>query len=100
MGLLYFEARGPLSLSSSFFRHGPATRRSYALLDDAAGQLVGTNKISRYPVKQGANLADSEQEFGHGKIKPGIPRVNKRVNAPKSANGTSPFIGGYFSSAR
>src|SRR4029450_205695 len=70
----------------------------YALLDPATGALRGTMQMSRYPVRQGANLADGEQEADISEVKPGFPRINKRVNVPNSGNGTSPFVGDYLGS--
>jgi hypothetical protein len=96
LGLLYFEARGPLtgpfSLLAGINRQLDAR---YALLDPATGALNGTIQISRYPVKQGADLA-TETEEDIAEVKAGFPRINKRVNAPNSGNGTSPFIGDYL----
>jgi hypothetical protein len=96
LGLLYFEARGPLTDSVSLLAGiDRQLDARYALLDPATGALTGTMQISRYPVKQGADLtAETEEDIAE--VKPGFPRINKRVNAPNSANGTSPFIGDYL----
>lgn len=97
LGLLYFEARGPLTgnlaLLAGINRQLDAR---YALLDPATGALLGTTQISRYPVKQGATLANGESEDDIAEVRPGVPRINKRVNAPSSANGTSPFVGDFL----
>ena len=64
--------------------------------------MQGTMQVSRYPVKQGTNLLDGEQETDIAEINQELdpefrfPRINKRVNVPNSANGTSPFIGDYI----
>ena len=77
-------------------RHQPATRRALRAPRRHHWAARGHEPDLAYPVKQGANLADGEQESDIAEVKPGIPRVNKRVNAPNSANGTSPFIGDYL----
>ncbi|HJR58889.1 MAG TPA: lectin-like protein [Vicinamibacterales bacterium] len=96
LGLLYFEARGPLTgpfaLLAGINRQLDAR---YALLNPATGALDGTMQISRYPVKQGADLT-TETEEDIAEVKPGFKRINKRVNAPNSDSGRSPFIGDYL----
>lgn len=97
LGLLYFEARGPLSGSASLLAGiNRQLDARYALLDPSSGALVGTTQISRYPVKQGAKFANGETEDDIAEVRPGVPRINKRVNAPSSANGTSPFVGDFL----
>jgi hypothetical protein len=79
-----------------------------ALLDPATGALLGTAQVSRYPIKNDANLADGEgladvqavnppcapDDSGPG-LPPCVRRVN-RVGGPTSASGTTPFIGDYI----
>ena len=97
LGLLYFEARGPLTGNAALLAGiNRQLDARYALLDPVTGSMLGTMQVSRYPVKQGANLLNGETEEDIAEVRPGIPRINKRVNAPSSANGTSPFIGDYL----
>jgi len=74
-----------------------------------AGKLKGTSSIqvSRYPISGTADLTDGQQledvlhaapcdpNLPLGPTNPPCARQVNRVNAPTSANGTSPFIGDY-----
>jgi hypothetical protein len=103
LGLLYFESRGPLTGTATLLAGiNRQLDARYALLNPASGAMLGTMQVSRYPVKQGANLLDGEQETDIAEINQELdpqfrfPRINKRVNVPNSANGTSPFIGDFI----
>jgi hypothetical protein len=97
LGILYFEARGPLTGSAALLAGiNRQLDARYALLDPGTGSLLGTIQVSRYPVKQGADLTDGETDVDIAEVTPGFPRINKRVNAPNSDSGRSPFIGDYL----
>jgi hypothetical protein len=100
LALGYLEARGPLnSLPPSAGIAGGMSRQTdarLALLDPVTGALVGTNQISRYPVKVGANLADGETPDDIVEHTPGVKAISDRSNAPNSGGGITPFFGDFL----
>lgn len=78
-----------------------------ALLDPVSGKRLSSAQVSRYPIRFGANLYDGQDLSDIAAVNypcwpdsgissdPACVRQVNRVNAPTSAEGSSPFIGDY-----
>jgi hypothetical protein len=97
----YLEGRGPLTVvpapGSPAFATGlyRQTDARLAILNSATGALVGTNQVSRYPVRVGARLSDGETVDDLVELRPGVPVLSNKGNAPSSGSGRIPFFGDY-----
>ena len=125
--LSYYESRGILTGNDTYQLTdiGPSPGAPYtagfisgidrwmdfrtALLSPSTGSLVGTSQVSRYPIRNNADLAaegldDVEPanppcspDFGAG-LRPCVRKVN-RVGVPTTEAGVSPYIGDYHGAA-
>jgi N-acetylneuraminic acid mutarotase len=103
LALFYYETRGPMVIppgNPGFIADVDQQTvqqldARLALLDLVDGHKLGTNQISRYPIKFGADL-QQETLDDILDVAPGVKAVNNRVNRPNSGGGTTPFIGDYI----
>jgi len=108
-GALYHESRDALTVvgAETFITRGSptATHRGnhidarFVLINpgtsSTAPAFAGTNQVSRYPIKFGADLTDNEGIDDVFEVAPGVKAVNDRSTEPTRVTGTTPFFGDY-----
>ena len=105
LGALYHESRNILTDVGGFpfITRGPTGRNQidarFVLINPGdpttPPSFMGTNQVSRYPVKFGADLTDGEAPDDIVEVAPGVRSISDRDTEPTRVTGTTPFLGDY-----